>query len=252
MSCQHEEADTRMFFHLAQLNHPKNVVVRTADTDCLVIALGCKSFYHCDTKIWLEVGTQATNTRRYISVDQIQRKLGDTLCTTLPAYHAFTGCDYTASFCRKGKVRPFKILEKREDFQAALLSLGRDDQLNEATVKKLEEFVCIIYGRKKCKSVDEARFEMFCEKYKSSKISTAKKLDSGMLPPCSKVLRKKIERCKLISKRWMSSSLQEQPTEEPESSGWFLKDDQYHINWFDGEETPNILDIVGEDCEGNF
>ena len=50
----------------------------------------------------------------------------------------------------------------------------------------------------------------------------------------------------------MSSSLQEQPTEEPESSGWSLKDDQYHINWFDGEETPNILDIVGEDCEGNF
>ena len=38
----HEEADSRMFFHLDHISGPSNVVIRTDDTDCFVIALGCK------------------------------------------------------------------------------------------------------------------------------------------------------------------------------------------------------------------
>ena len=43
----HEEADSRMFFHVASLaenyssDNPVNVVVRSTDTDSLVIAIGC-------------------------------------------------------------------------------------------------------------------------------------------------------------------------------------------------------------------
>ena len=43
----HEEADSRMFHHVAFSNRehrstdPINIVVRTNDTDCLVISLGC-------------------------------------------------------------------------------------------------------------------------------------------------------------------------------------------------------------------
>ena len=33
------------------------------------------------------------------------------LCRALPGYHAFMGCGYITAFCRKGKDRPFKILE---------------------------------------------------------------------------------------------------------------------------------------------
>lgn len=39
-TCSHEEADTRMLFHLSKLPAPTNVVIRTVDTDVLVIALG--------------------------------------------------------------------------------------------------------------------------------------------------------------------------------------------------------------------
>ena len=34
--------------------------------------------------------------------------LGSKVSKTLPALHAFTGCDYTSSFSRKGKIRPLK------------------------------------------------------------------------------------------------------------------------------------------------
>ena len=37
--CNHEEADTKMLFHVGHLVVPNNVVIRTADTDVLIIAL---------------------------------------------------------------------------------------------------------------------------------------------------------------------------------------------------------------------
>ena len=39
----HEEADSRIFHHINTLPKPSNVVIRTADTDILVIAVGCRT-----------------------------------------------------------------------------------------------------------------------------------------------------------------------------------------------------------------
>lgn len=108
ISC--EEADSRMFFRLDHISEPSNVVIRTEDTDCLVIALGCKRLFDQKVNIWLEAGVQRKNSLRHININQIHNQLGDTLCKALPAYHALTGCGYSASFCRKEKVQTFKIL----------------------------------------------------------------------------------------------------------------------------------------------
>ena len=102
-----------MFYHLSLVVAPRNVAVRTNDTDALLIAMGCKQFYDTSLKLWLEVGNQSKNTIRYISIAQACERFGSSLCTVLPALHAFTGCDYKASFKRKGKVAPFKLLEKK-------------------------------------------------------------------------------------------------------------------------------------------
>ena len=51
--CSHKEADTRMFYHLSAIPNPSNVVIRTADTDCLIIALESKRQYHEEINIWL-------------------------------------------------------------------------------------------------------------------------------------------------------------------------------------------------------
>ena len=118
--CTHEEADTRIFFHLNQVSSSRNVVIRTADTDCLIIALGNKHMFQPEIKIWLEVGVQSNNSQRFIDVNGLHAKLGEVFCKSLMGYHALTGCDYTASCCRKGKVKPLKILEKNVHFQKAL------------------------------------------------------------------------------------------------------------------------------------
>ena len=42
----------------------------------------------------------------------------------------------------------------------------------------------------------------------------------------------------------MSSTWQKPPTEVPEESGWILQGDKYIIDWFEGEATPTLLDVV--------
>ena len=94
---KHEEADTRMIYHIRELPSGTNFVVRTADTDVFVIALRC--FHQLqDKRIWVESGVQSKNNLTYISINQLSDQLGEPLCKALPFYHAFTGCDYTSSF----------------------------------------------------------------------------------------------------------------------------------------------------------
>ena len=49
----------------------------------------------------------------------------------------FTGCDYTASFSRKGKVRPLKYLEKDETMQEVFGSMDFDEEVSEETFIQL-------------------------------------------------------------------------------------------------------------------
>ena len=47
----HGEADSRMMFHLNPVINSSNVVIRTSDTDVLVIALGCMGSMSSDIKV---------------------------------------------------------------------------------------------------------------------------------------------------------------------------------------------------------
>ena len=238
--------------HISTIQTPSNVVVRTADTDCLIITLGCTSRIDDEIKILLEVGTNSKNTLRYISIDDLYLELGETLCKTLPAYHELTGSDYTSSFSRKGKIKPLKIIENSPKFQSALISLAEEHTIGEDTKKDIQEFICHIYGMKKLSCMNQARLQMFLNKYgaksKDKRLTISKKLDGSSLPPCHRVLAKKIERAFYVSKMWMSSVLPHPPQLSPLDFGWELTPDgHYRICWYHGESCPNKLDIVIDD-----
>lgn len=244
----HEEADNRMFFHLSMISPPSNVVVRTADTDCLIIALGCKHFYADNLKIYLEVGVLSNNSLRFIDINGLHSAIGETFCKALPAYHAFTGCDYTASFSRKGKVMPLKILEKDLRAQHTFAAIGIMN-MDENAYQVFEQFVCRMYGQKGVSSVDDARTNIFFSKYRSTKNrpSFAKKLDGSAMPPCRRVLIEKVKRTGLVTRRWMSAALPHPPPEDPEQCGWRLEGTAYGIIWFEGDPAPKNFDICSED-----
>ena len=123
-----------------------NIVIRAADTDIAEILL-----YHVHrfkATLWLDIGTNNKNNRRYICISEIARNLGSEMCAALPSFHAFTGCDYTSAFVRKGKVRPFSLLERNPQAQHAFASMATAEQLSEEILSTGEEFTCSMYVNK--------------------------------------------------------------------------------------------------------
>ena len=100
----HEEADTLIAFHIANIT-AGNVIVRASDTDVLVILIGALGQQRREVRamanIIMDYGMG--NSRRYINVTNIADVLEECkpgLPRALPGYHAFTGCDFTSAFYR--------------------------------------------------------------------------------------------------------------------------------------------------------
>ena len=71
LKCSHEEGDSQMLFHAKSLNAPNAGVIRTADTDILIITLCNLPRLYKGMKLWLEVGLTSNNTLRYINVNEM-------------------------------------------------------------------------------------------------------------------------------------------------------------------------------------
>ncbi|KAK7575726.1 hypothetical protein V9T40_012012 [Parthenolecanium corni] len=249
LECQHEEADTRLFFHCEHIfNHnvsfedstdasTRDIVIRTGDTDVLIIFL-CNiqksSNIKKHHKIWLDFG--AGKSRHFINVSQMADKLGPKLCESLPAFHAFTGCDYTAAFAHKGKIRPFNILSKTPAYQEAFSSMGKAPELLEKTFELLEQFTCELYGQKRTQTVNKARVQLFHKhnspKNTSNPFSGIRKTHPALYPPCQSVLRNKILRTQYICMAWNNAgNPNPQNMLKPEDFGWEISDEKYVPKW---------------------
>ncbi|GFY53966.1 uncharacterized protein TNIN_126631 [Trichonephila inaurata madagascariensis] len=97
-------------------------------------------------KSWIQWGVG--NHERLISINDLYQGHGISLSKALPYFHA-TGCDYTPAFFRKGKLRPFKFLEKSVEYQLASQEIITDDE-DEIEQKPDDNF------EKKCRSFDSS------------------------------------------------------------------------------------------------
>ena len=88
LTCDHEEADTRMIAHAKHASQfYGNIVIKSPDTDVFFIALSASLDINAD--IFFETGVG--NGRRIISLGNIRHRLGDPWCGSLLGLHAFTG-----------------------------------------------------------------------------------------------------------------------------------------------------------------
>lgn len=104
--CDHEEADTRICVHLKNAldKDARTILVRTVDTDVIVIPIGQFFHFHStypDMDIWVAFGMGKHF--QYISINTVCRNLGAEKSMALPSFHAYTGCDTTSQFRGKGE-----------------------------------------------------------------------------------------------------------------------------------------------------
>ena len=90
LSCDHEEADTRLMLHAAHAASSgiQTVLVKSPDTDVFILALYSKLVLP-ETSLYLNTGVGDRS--RVISLDTIVREISPELCSALPGFHAFTG-----------------------------------------------------------------------------------------------------------------------------------------------------------------
>lgn len=250
--CYHEEADTRIIFHASKAEPGSRVLIKASDTDVLIILLG-NMHKLIGSEIWLaSSATKKSNNQTVdcINCTDLALELGIKLCQSLPAFHAFTGCDYTAAFYNKGKVKPFQQFSKNEKYQTVFASLtdAADIFIGEK-MKTVQEFTSSMYGVRNCTSVNDARHRIFLKNYSAKEdsehfLKKIKGFDSNSIPPCWISLTQKILRTIFVNSMWLNATDPICVKLQPENCGWFL-DEYLKPVGFIGDHTPlKIEDIV--------
>ena len=157
----HEEADTRLLLHAAS-DYPR-IVVQSPDTDVIVLYCSHFSSLGCE-ELWFQTGVRDKS--RYIPVHSVSQAIGSSLCSSLPGFHALTGCDSTSSFYGIGKKKAWNVIEKNSEFQAALGQLGQVIPLSKRLQNAYEKIVCRFYtsAPKSGTTVNSVRYWLFCQK----------------------------------------------------------------------------------------
>ena len=249
LRCNHAEADTRICLHAKNADDSAdiaNIVVRASNTDVAVILI-----HHCSkfsSTLWMDTGTVSGKNRRYVNLTKIAANLGQKMCKALPAYHAFTGTDYTSAFVRKGKLKPLKILQSSEETQDAFIDIT-SGHISDTAEKTIMAFTAAIFGDKNSQrhSLNEYRYQAF-EKAFGPKATSRnpfqkmKGIDPSSLPPCEAELRQHLRRTSFVADMWSTAdepTIQQYPNS---TNGWELCDSAYHIIWFDGPQLPDTLE----------
>ena len=252
----HEEADTRVIFHanyISKKNFLPVIVIRSCDTDVFILLL--YHSVHLKAKLWMDTGICSKNTRRNINITELAEILTLELCLALPAFHAFTGSDYTAAFLRKGKSKPLKLMECNKKHKEAFTQLGSSEVIDREVATILEEYVCSMYGIKNERDVNEVRTRLFKKVYGPGNLNKPlekiKSADPCCLPPCKDALMQKIKRSNYVAHMWKNAQHSDPVTFSPEGNGWRVHDqDQQKLEfvWFEGKQTPDKIYVENDEA----
>ena len=130
---------------------------------------------------------------------------------------------------------------KSEDYVEAFSALGREVAIDDEAIKKLERFVCHMYGKRpdySSPNVNILRYALYCQK--------GGKAFSEALPPCADVLRQHINRANYQSFIWRKSTEQWTNIEDPVQHGWILDEDGIlDIKWMTCQPAPDEVYTFG-------
>lgn len=152
-----EEADIRMIMHCQCASRQPNcemMVVRSPDIDVFFIFLlfsgtiGKTRFFYTGC---------CNNRRQTINVSQIAKTLSQQTRDALIGVHAFTNCDVPNCFAGQGKVKALKLVPKDEDLIILFSRFGTSTGVSSNDCLMLESFVCKLYGKTSCTSVNKVR-----------------------------------------------------------------------------------------------
>ena len=100
LQCFHEEADTRMIFHIYKSKPDSTIMVKATDTDVFILLLSHMRNFP-NLKVWMSGTVGRKQDQECVDCTTLAETLGPLLCSASIGFHVFTGCDYT-SFLPRG------------------------------------------------------------------------------------------------------------------------------------------------------
>lgn len=124
-----------------------SIVVRTVDTDVVVVLI---SEFHATHEVYPEadifIAFGTGKNFRYYHINTVCGNLGRDKSRSLPAFHAFTGCDTTSSFFGKTKKSAWEAWNSFPGVNEAFLHIVHNPfELVDFESKVLEHFTVILY-----------------------------------------------------------------------------------------------------------
>lgn len=239
-----EEADTKIILHCLHIaaDSPEDstIIVRSPDTDVFVLLL--KFTQEVQQKILFDTGVG--NKRRLVDVKGVINEVGMEMCSALPALHAFTGCDSTSAFVRKGKLMPLKTLKDHPEYLGILSTLGQSPEIEDHVFERLEHFTCLLYRGSATKDINKLRHEKFVERFsvKQGKLlSSYSGVDMSLLPPCRESLKMHVRRANYQALIWYHADKAVPDIPPAEGNGWKVVDGKLEYTWAEGELMPKEL-----------
>jgi hypothetical protein len=206
-----EEADTRIVLHCQYASSLASaetcIIVRSPDTDVLVILL-----YYCSSVVnKLLFYTGVGSHRWIIDSSSIYRTLGSATCAALPQIHAYTGSDFTSSFVRRGKIRPFQLVQKGPVYVDVFAALGNSALVDEDAMTQIERFVCAMYGKTAYSDVYKLHHGMIKTRYQPKSADKVSMFDDGLdlslLPRYRDALHRHILCANYVALTWKQSHI---------------------------------------------
>ena len=131
--------------HAAQHGHHQ-ILIRTVDTDVMVLAVFAINHLPAGCELWLAFGTGKSF--RFLAAHQIAASLGPQMSCALSMFRALTGCDTVSTFAGHGKKTAWSTWNSLPELTDALLMLADGPkEIPDDAMNIIERFV-IVFPRK--------------------------------------------------------------------------------------------------------
>ena len=223
MSCNLEEADERIFLHVQHAAKTyESVLVKTVDSDIVVIALYAYQHIQNLNELWIEFGVGKS--LQFIPIHEISNGLGPSVCNAYLFFHSFSGCDTTSSCSGRGKKsfhETWKLLPELTPIFDKLSSIANPEEILTDDYKTLERFIVTLYSSTiNTEEVDVARRILFTTRSRSVE----------NIPPTSEALKQHVKRSALQAIKWCRCISDDCSLLDPLLWGWRKKDDGFFTN----------------------
>lgn len=224
---------------ISQTREVESVVVVANDTDILVLLIALANNNHA---IYMLEPGNVKKPQKMFNISELQHAFKD-IKDIILFLHAVSGTDTTSAIFKKGKKLVYKILSSNTNLNRKVRLFYEPSVTPDEIASVGDDFLLALYNGKKCKSLNELRYLLYC-KLATSKQNKRDPFDLSSLPPTSDSGRQHFFRVYLQVQQWLGNNL------DATNWGWKMKNGHLiPITCIMAPAPEELLNLISCNCK---